>query len=132
MWPITFRLARNGLRAYKFWAYKLRSLKTHNKTDNNVTQAQKVDAPITKVEAFLRNTSLDELAQIFNVWLRDKSVTSPRSHALAHNEHYQDQAELYMWCDIVKSGIAGWARVNGFKGETDTIDKMVKRADYDL
>ena len=93
-------MARNGLRAYKFWEYKLRSIKIHNETDNNITQAQKVDAPITKVEAFIRKTSLDELAQFFNVLLGDMSVISPRSHALAHNEHYQDQAELYMWCNI--------------------------------
>ncbi|MFQ3323026.1 MAG: putative colanic acid biosynthesis UDP-glucose lipid carrier transferase [Pseudomonadales bacterium] len=60
------------------------------------------------------------------------SVISPRSHALAHNEYYKDQVEAYMWRNKVKPGITGWAQVNGFRGETDTVDKMAKRIEYDL
>ena len=97
-----------------------------------ITQAQKGDARITKVGALLRKTSLDELPQFFNVLLGDMSIVGPRPHALAHNKHYCDIVESYMWRNKVKPGITGWAQINGFRGETDTIDKMQKRIQYDL
>jgi putative colanic acid biosynthesis UDP-glucose lipid carrier transferase len=130
--PITFKQQRNGLYGDKFWVYKFRSMKVHNETDNQITQAQKGDLRITKVGAFLRKTSLDELPQFFNVLLGDMSIVGPRPHALAHNEYYKDQVEAYMWRNKVKPGITGWAQVNGFRGETDTVDKMAKRIEYDL
>lgn len=129
--PITFKQERNGLYGKTFWVYKFRSMKVHTEKAG-ITQAQKGDGRITKVGAFLRKTSLDELPQFFNVLLGDMSIVGPRPHALAHNEHYRDIVQSYMWRNKVKPGITGWAQINGFRGETDTIDKMQKRIQYDL
>ncbi len=81
---------------------------------------------------FLRRTSLDELPQFFNVLQGTMSVVGPRPHAVAHNEHYRHLIHGYMLRHKVKPGITGWAQVNGWRGETNTVDKMQKRVDYDL
>jgi putative colanic acid biosynthesis UDP-glucose lipid carrier transferase len=104
----------------------------HAENNGSVTQAKKNDVRITKVGAFLRQTSLDELPQFVNVLLGSMSIVGPRPHALAHNDYYKSQVEAYMWRNKVKPGITGWAQVNGFRGETDTIEKMEKRIEYDL
>jgi putative colanic acid biosynthesis UDP-glucose lipid carrier transferase len=80
----------------------------------------------------LRRTSLDELPQFFNVLRGDMSVVGPRPHAVAHNEHYRTQILEYMLRHKVKPGITGWAQVNGWRGETDTLDKMIERVAHDL
>lgn len=130
--PIAFKQERNGLYGQKFWVYKFRSMKVHSEIDNQVTQAERGDDRITKVGAFIRKTSLDELPQFFNVLFGDMSIVGPRPHALAHNEYYKGQVEAYMWRNKVKPGITGWAQVNGFRGETDTLEKMATRIQYDL
>ncbi len=130
--PITFKQQRNGLYGKTFWVYKFRSMRVHEENNGSITQANKNDARITKVGAFIRKTSLDELPQFVNVLFSSMSIVGPRPHALAHNDYYKGQVEVYMWRNKVKPGITGWAQINGFRGETDTLEKMEKRIEYDL
>ncbi|MDH1055393.1 sugar transferase [Aquipseudomonas alcaligenes] len=104
----------------------------HQEHEGCVTQATKNDARVTAVGAFIRRTSLDELPQFFNVLQGRMSIVGPRPHALAHNEYYKDLVESYMQRHKVKPGITGWAQVNGYRGETDTLEKMQKRVEHDL
>ena len=97
-----------------------------------VVQATRGDRRITPVGAFLRKTSLDELPQFLNVWQGRMSLVGPRPHAVAHNEMYRKLISGYMLRHKVKPGITGWAQVNGCRGETETLDKMKRRIDYDL
>jgi putative colanic acid biosynthesis UDP-glucose lipid carrier transferase len=130
--PITFKQQRNGLYGKTFWVYKFRSMQVHAENNGSVTQAKQNDGRITKAGAFIRKTSLDELPQFVNVLLGSMSIVGPRPHALAHNDYYKNQVEVYMWRNKVKPGITGWAQINGFRGETDTLGKMEKRIEYDL
>ena len=130
--PVLFKQLRTGINGHEFYVYKFRSMKLHQEQDGQVTQATKKDSRITSVGAFLRRTSLDELPQFFNVLQGTMSIVGPRPHALAHNEYYKDLVESYMRRHKVKPGITGWAQVNGYRGETDTLDKMQKRVEYDL
>jgi putative colanic acid biosynthesis UDP-glucose lipid carrier transferase len=98
----------------------------------NVKQATRSDARITRFGKFLRKTSLDELPQIINVLEGKMSLVGPRPHAVAHNEQYRKLISGYMFRHKVRPGITGWAQVNGLRGETETIDKMSKRVEYDL
>ena len=97
-----------------------------------VVQASRNDCRITPLGAFLRRTSLDELPQFINVFMGDMSIVGPRPHAIAHNEEYRGQISSYMLRHKVKPGITGWAQVNGWRGETDTLEKMQKRIEFDL
>lgn len=81
---------------------------------------------------FLRRTSLDELPQFINVLTGGMSIVGPRLHAVAHNEQYRTLIEGYMLRHKVKPGITGWAQINGWRGETDTLEKMEKRVEFDL
>jgi putative colanic acid biosynthesis UDP-glucose lipid carrier transferase len=130
--PVVFKQYRTGINGRRFKVYKFRSMVVHNECSGSVTQATKGDARVTKVGAFLRRTSLDELPQFFNVLQGRMSIVGPRPHALAHNEYYKDLVESYMQRHKVKPGITGWAQVNGYRGETDTLDKMKKRVEHDL
>ena len=129
--PIIFKQKRYGLDGKKIFVYKFRSMTTQ---DNGpvVKQATKNDPRITKLGAFLRRTSLDELPQFINVLQGRMSIVGPRPHAIAHNEEYRKIIEGYMLRHKVRPGITGWAQVNGFRGETDTVEKMQKRVEYDL
>lgn len=129
--PVIFKQFRYGLDGKKIQVFKFRSMTV---TDNGpvVKQATRNDARITPLGAFLRRTSLDELPQIFNVFLGDMSLVGPRPHAVAHNEEYRKLIKGYMLRHKVKPGITGWAQINGFRGETDTLDKMEGRIKYDL
>lgn len=129
--PIVFKQKRYGLDGREILVYKFRSMTA---TDNgpDIKQATKDDARITKFGAFIRRTSLDELPQFVNVIQGRMSIVGPRPHAVAHNEMYRKLIKGYMVRHKVKPGITGWAQVNGYRGETDTIDKMEKRIDYDL
>ncbi|HEX7643160.1 MAG TPA: undecaprenyl-phosphate glucose phosphotransferase [Burkholderiaceae bacterium] len=129
--PVIFRQPRLGLNGRRFDVYKFRSMKVH-KEDNVVTQAKAGDARVTPVGRFIRSTSLDELPQFFNVLLGDMSIVGPRPHALQHNRMYSDLLEVYMLRHRVKPGITGWAQINGYRGETDTVEKMRKRVQFDL
>src|SRR5687767_5494393 len=97
-----------------------------------VRQATRNDSRITRFGAFLRRTSLDELPQFINVLQGRMSVVGPRPHAIAHNEMYRKLIRGYMIRHKVRPGITGLAQVNGMRGETDTLDKMQARIEYDL
>ncbi len=130
--PILFKQYRHGADGKPIKVYKFRSMKIHAEEQGNVTQATKGDPRITRVGAFIRKTSLDELPQFFNVIQGKMSVVGPRPHALEHNEYYKDLVESYMKRHKVKPGITGLAQVRGFRGETDTLEKMQKRVECDL
>ncbi|WP_043447875.1 undecaprenyl-phosphate glucose phosphotransferase [Halotalea alkalilenta] len=130
--PVIFKQYRTGINGRKFKVYKFRSMRVHNEHFGKVTQASKNDTRITPIGAFLRKTSLDELPQFFNVLQGRMSIVGPRPHALAHNEHYKALVESYMKRHKVKPGITGWAQVSGYRGETDTLDKMQMRVKFDL
>ena len=130
--PAVFKQHRLGFNGKPFKVYKFRSMEVHNEADGQVTQAAQNDPRITPLGAFLRRTSLDELPQFYNVLQGRMSIVGPRPHALAHNEYYKDLVESYMQRHKVKPGITGWAQVNGLRGQTDTIDKMQKRVEFDL
>jgi len=100
--------------------------------DEKVIQAKKNDSRVTVFGRFLRSTSLDELPQFFNVLFGQMSVVGPRPHAVVHNEQYRSLIQGYMLRHKVKPGITGLAQVNGWRGETDTLEKMQKRIEYDL
>ncbi len=129
--PVIFKQKRYGLDGKQILVYKFRSMKVQ---DNGpvVKQATKNDPRITKLGAFLRRTSLDELPQFINVLQGRMSIVGPRPHAVAHNEEYRKLIKGYMLRHKVRPGITGWAQVNGLRGETETINKMVKRVEYDL
>lgn len=129
--PVIFKQHRYGLGGEKITVWKFRSM-TVMENSNVVTQAKKGDARITKFGGFLRKTSLDELPQFFNVLTGQMSIVGPRPHAVSHNEEYRKKVDFYMLRHKVKPGITGWAQINGWRGETDTIDKMEKRVEFDL
>ena len=129
--PILFRQDRYGLDGKAIGVYKFRSMRVMENSDV-VVQATKNDSRITPIGSFLRRTSLDELPQFFNVLIGDMSVVGPRPHAVAHNEEYRKSIDYYMLRHKVRPGITGWAQINGWRGETDTLEKMQKRIEYDL
>ncbi|WP_018294767.1 undecaprenyl-phosphate glucose phosphotransferase [Mariprofundus ferrooxydans] len=130
--PIFFRQPRHGLDGRIIQVLKFRSMKLHEEADGQVTQARQGDSRITKVGAFMRKTSIDELPQILNVLRGDMSLVGPRPHAVAHNEYYTGKVNAYMSRHRILPGMTGLAQVNGYRGETDTLDKMEKRVEYDL
>ncbi len=129
--PVIFKQNRYGVDGKKIKVWKFRSM-TVTEDGEQVTQATKGDTRVTKVGAFLRRTSLDELPQFINVLQGSMSVVGPRPHAVAHNEMYRKTVKYYMLRHRIKPGITGWAQVNGWRGETDTVEKMQMRVQYDL
>ena len=129
--PALFRQRRNGLDGTEIVVWKFRSMRTQD-DGAVVPQATKGDPRITPFGAFLRRTSLDELPQFFNVLQGHMSIVGPRPHAVAHNEQYRQLIKAYMVRHKVKPGITGWAQIHGHRGETDTIEKMQARVEYDL
>lgn len=129
--PALFRQKRYGMDGRPIEVWKFRSM-TVMENGDTVTQAKRNDSRITPFGAFLRRTSLDELPQFLNVLRGDMSIVGPRPHAIAHNEEYRKLISGYMLRHKVKPGITGWAQINGWRGETDTLDKMRKRIEYDL
>lgn len=129
--PILFKQHRYGLCGEKITVWKFRSMRVMEDGDK-VVQATKGDPRITPFGAFLRRTSLDEFPQFFNVLTGSMSIVGPRPHAVAHNEEYRSQVQFYMLRHKVKPGITGWAQVNGWRGETDTLAKMESRIEFDL
>lgn len=129
--PILFRQKRYGLNQKEIYVWKFRSMKVMENGDH-IPQASKDDKRFTKIGSFLRRTSLDELPQFFNTLTGRMSIVGPRPHAKAHNEMYRKLIQKYMLRHTVKPGITGWAQINGLRGETETLDKMEKRVQYDL
>lgn len=133
--PVFFRQKRYGLDGREIRVWKFRSMRTETcqvgDAGSTVQQATKGDSRITPVGAFIRKTSLDELPQLFNVIGGTMSLVGPRPHATAHNEQYRTLIDGYMLRHKVKPGITGLAQVMGFRGETDTLDKMEGRIRYD-
>lgn len=129
--PVLFRQHRYGLRGNKIEVWKFRTM-TVCENGEDVLQVSRGDSRVTRFGAFLRRTSLDELPQLFNVLQGNMSLVGPRPHAVAHNEQYRHLIGRYMLRHKVKPGITGLAQVNGWRGETDSLDKMEKRVEYDL
>jgi putative colanic acid biosynthesis UDP-glucose lipid carrier transferase len=131
--PALFRQKRHGWNGEEINIFKFRSMFVQTAdTPTSVTQATKGDPRITPLGRFLRSTSLDELPQFLNVLQGDMSIVGPRPHAVAHNLEYREHIPRYMLRHKVKPGITGWAQVNGFRGETDTLEKMEQRVQADL
>jgi putative colanic acid biosynthesis UDP-glucose lipid carrier transferase len=130
--PVYFKQKRNGWNGSVINVYKFRSMYMHQEDDGQVTQATQGDTRITPLGRFLRRTSLDELPQFINVLQGRMSIVGPRPHAVAHNDYYKQHVPRYMLRHKVKPGITGWAQVHGLRGETDTLEKMEKRVEYDL
>src|SRR4051812_3777837 len=129
--PVLFKQRRYGLDGRKIVVYKFRSM-TVAEDGDVVKQATRNDSRITKFGAFLRKSSLDELPQFINVLQGRMSVVGPRPHAVAHNEMYRKLTRGYMIRHKVKPGITGLAQVRGWRGETESVDKMKGRIECDL
>jgi Undecaprenyl-phosphate glucose phosphotransferase len=130
--PVFFKQKRKGADGRVFTIYKFRSMRMHQETPGVVKQAVRHDPRVTKVGAFLRRSSFDELPQFFNVLRGDMSVVGPRPHALEHDDLYQKVVAGYIHRYRIKPGITGWAQINGYRGETDRIEKMERRVAHDL
>jgi exopolysaccharide biosynthesis polyprenyl glycosylphosphotransferase len=128
--PVIFCQRRAGEGGKLFGIYKFRSMRVME-DGAQITQAVKGDARVTKVGAFLRASSLDELPQLFNVLAGDMSLVGPRPHALAHDEYYAMRISNYRVRHLVKPGITGWAQVNGLRGITNTVEDMKARINLD-
>jgi putative colanic acid biosynthesis UDP-glucose lipid carrier transferase len=129
--PVVFKQRRYGLDGEEIVVYKFRSMAV-TEDGKAIAQATKNDVRVTRLGAFLRRTSLDELPQFVNVLQGRMSVVGPRPHAVAHNEQYRTLIKGYMVRHKVRPGITGWAQINGQRGETNTLDKMQARIDFDL
>jgi putative colanic acid biosynthesis UDP-glucose lipid carrier transferase len=129
--PVLFKQRRYGLNGEEILIYKFRTMRVCE-DGPDVPQATKNDARVTPFGAFLRKTNLDELPQFLNVLQGRMSIVGPRPHAVAHNEFYRQCIPGYMLRHKVRPGITGWAQVNGWRGETETLNKMEKRIEYDL
>lgn len=129
--PVLFKQRRYGLNGEEINVYKFRTMKVCE-NGSSVAQATRNDQRCTKLGRFLRRTSLDELPQILNVLSGEMSLVGPRPHAVAHNEQYRKLINGYMLRHKVRPGITGWAQVHGLRGETDTLDKMRRRIEFDI
>jgi putative colanic acid biosysnthesis UDP-glucose lipid carrier transferase len=129
--PVFFKQRRNGLDGREITVYKFRTM-TVQEDGPWIVQATRNDPRVTPFGAFLRRTSLDELPQFFNVLEGQMSIVGPRPHAIAHNEHYRLAIKAYMVRHKVRPGITGWAQVNGMRGETESVERMQARIEYDL
>jgi len=128
--PVLFKQERHGWNGRIIRVWKFRSMRVHQ--DTRVKQATRDDPRVTAVGRFIRRTSIDELPQLFNVLFGDMSLVGPRPHAVAHNDFYADKIMAYMARHRIKPGITGLAQVSGARGETETVDKMAQRVEFDL
>jgi putative colanic acid biosynthesis UDP-glucose lipid carrier transferase len=130
--PVLFRQQRFGISKKPFKLYKFRSMRRAASSDPAVQQARRHDPRVTRIGRLLRRTSLDELPQLINVLKGDMSLVGPRPHATLHDDKYAALIESYVARHHVKPGITGWAQVHGWRGETDTLEKMQRRVEYDI
>lgn len=133
--PVIFKQKRYGRNNQLIEVLKFRTMYHHNRDPNATQLTRRNDPRVTRVGAFLRRTSLDELPQFFNVLFGDMSVVGPRPHATlckAGGVLYQDAVRNYDWRHRVKPGITGWAQVNGWRGETETVEQIQKRVEHDI
>jgi Undecaprenyl-phosphate glucose phosphotransferase len=130
--PALFRQQRYGFNRRPFRLYKFRSMHVEASPDPAVPQARRQDPRVTRVGRLLRRTSLDELPQLFNVLKGEMSLVGPRPHPTPLDDRFAALIDGYVARHRVKPGITGWAQVNGWRGETDTLDKMQRRIEYDL
>jgi lipopolysaccharide/colanic/teichoic acid biosynthesis glycosyltransferase len=128
---VLFRQTRNGFNGSAFRIFKFRTMRVQEDSPT-IVQASKNDPRVTSIGKWLRKTSIDELPQIFNVFLGDMSLVGPRPHAAAHNFNYEQIISQYAFRHHVKPGITGWAQVNGYRGETSALELMEKRVEHDL
>lgn len=129
--PVFFRQTRHGFNGRPFRIFKFRSMSVLEDGED-VRQAKKQDARVTRVGYWIRRFSIDEIPQLINVFSGDMSIVGPRPHAAAHDRHFTSVIEKYAFRSHMKSGMTGWAQVRGARGETDTLDKMQKRVELDL
>jgi lipopolysaccharide/colanic/teichoic acid biosynthesis glycosyltransferase len=129
--PVFFRQARHGYNNETIDVLKFRTMTTMEPGDK-FTQAVRNDARVTTVGRVLRQTNIDELPQLINVLRGEMSIVGPRPHATAHNEMFVDKITPFSRRHNDKPGITGWAQVNGYRGETDTLEKMQRRVECDL
>ena len=134
--PVFFRQKRNGFNGSEFEMLKFRSMRIGAANVNDASgkekQAGRDDPRITPIGKFLRRSSLDELPQLINVLRGDMSLVGPRPHVPSHNTYYETLIDRYASRHKMKPGLTGWAQVNGWRGETETIEKMAKRVEYDI
>lgn len=129
--PVIFKQARRGFNGQPFMIFKFRSMRVLE-PGTNMRQAQRGDSRTTKIGRFIRATSIDELPQLLNVLIGEMSLVGPRPHALSHDDELAQKMEDYAHRQRIKPGITGWAQVNGYRGETRTMDQMQGRTLYDL
>ncbi len=133
--PVFFRQPRIGLHGKRFFIWKFRTMYADNTDIGGVQLTQRGDSRVTPIGAVLRRTSFDELPQLFNVLVRHMSLVGPRPHPLyakAGELCYEDAVSHYHRRHAVLPGITGFAQVNGWRGDTDTIHKIEQRVKYDL
>ncbi|WP_423199448.1 MULTISPECIES: undecaprenyl-phosphate glucose phosphotransferase [unclassified Cupriavidus] len=130
--PVLFRQRRKGYDGREFEIFKFRTMCQHEEVPGVLTQARRGDPRVTKVGAVLRALSIDELPQLLNVLRGQMSLVGPRPHALAHDDLYKNLVEGYMHRYRIRPGLTGWAQVNGYRGETSTVEKMEARVKFDL
>ena len=129
--PALFRQTRHGFNNEPIHVIKFRTMTTLE-SGEDFTQAVKNDPRITRLGGLLRQTNIDELPQLINVFRGNMSIVGPRPHATAHNKLFQSKIAPFSRRHTVKPGLTGWAQVNGFRGETDTLEKMQRRIEHDL
>lgn len=130
--PVLFGQMRHGFNNEPIRVLKFRTMTTFDDERHGFRQATRDDSRVTRIGRILRRTNIDELPQLINVLRGEMSIVGPRPHAVAHNEMYANQIHRMSRRHNVKPGITGWAQVNGLRGETDTVEKMRKRVEYDI
>lgn len=132
--PVFFRQKRAGWNGKTFSIWKFRSMYVNQQVSDHqkLKQAEKNDPRVTKVGAFIRKTSLDELPQLFNVLTGDMSLVGPRPHAIQHDVEFSKGVDEYYARLNIKPGMTGLAQVRGYRGETKDISQMAQRVEADI
>ncbi len=128
--PLFFKQEREGLNGNRFVCYKFRSMKKNKEADEK--HATKNDSRVTKIGAFIRKTSIDELPQFFNVFLGDMSVVGPRPHMDLHSIKFEQEINNYIKRHAVKPGITGLAQIRGYRGEIKKKSDIENRVRLDI